>query len=80
MSKRITAPQTTIDGVTIDENWIPPGRLAAQLGLAPSTVSNWIARGQISYVQLPSVRLHKYLVDKRTVPATSRKNAGRKPR
>lgn len=53
----------------LDNNWITPATLATELGIARSTVSSWIIRKQIGYVEIKLARKRRYLVDRRTTPA-----------
>jgi hypothetical protein len=55
--------------VKLDENWLIPAALAAELGVARVTVSSWITRNKIDYVRLPGALTRGYLVDRRTAPA-----------
>lgn len=59
--------------IKLDENWTTPAALAKELGVARSTVSNWITRKQIDYYVLPGANTRRHMVDRRTVPAERRK-------
>lgn len=61
----------------INENYISPSGLAKELGVKVNVIQNWIDRGLIQYVIIPGNEKRRYLVDRRSVPATSPKNAGR---
>lgn len=52
----------------LDSNWVSPAALAEQLGIPRSTVSSWITRDQIRYIEIPGAHHRRHLVDKRTVP------------
>lgn len=54
--------------ITIDYNWVTPAALADELGVARSTVTNWISRDQIDYTVLTGAEIRRHLVDKRTAP------------
>lgn len=60
--------QKELKDVTLDNNWIAPSGLAAELGVARTTVSSWIDRNKIDYVCLPGVTWRRHLVDRRTHP------------
>ncbi len=54
--------------VKLDKNWITPAALADQLGVARSTVTNWIHRNQIDFIVLQGAQVRRHLVDARTAP------------
>lgn len=52
----------------LDGNWITPATLAAELNIARSTVSSWISRKQIDFVEINKAAKRRYLVDRRSTP------------
>jgi len=52
----------------IDENWVTPAALARELSTSTEVITNWIARGRISFIELPSAKYRRHLVDRRTAP------------
>lgn len=54
----------------LDQNWITPAALAGRLGIPRSTVSSWIHRNRVSFIELPGATHKRYLVDTRTAPPT----------
>jgi len=64
--------------VRLNGNWVSPGTLAKELGVAHTTVCGWIARKQINYTALSGSSPPRYLVDRRTAPELQ--PAGRPPK
>lgn len=64
--------------IKLDENWVSPSVLAAELGVEQSTVSGWIRRNQIDYIVFEGVERGKHLVDRRTAPGKRSKGQPRK--
>lgn len=54
--------------IKLDGNWITPAAHADELGVARSTVTNWIKRNQIDYYVLAGAVVRRHLVDRRTGP------------
>jgi hypothetical protein len=52
----------------LDSNWVTPAALAEEMGIPRSTVSSWISREQIKFIELPGAVHRRHLVDKRTAP------------
>ena len=61
-------PQKELKDVKLDDNWLIPAALAAELRIARTTVSSWIRRNKIDYVRLPGALTRGYMVDRRTAP------------
>lgn len=53
----------------LDSNWVTPAALAKELKIPRSTVSSWISRKQIDYVELPGAIQKRYLVNRLNPPA-----------
>lgn len=54
--------------VKLDENWVTPAAMAAEVGVDRSTVGKWISRNQIDYTVLAGALVRRHLVDRRTAP------------
>jgi IS30 family transposase len=52
----------------LDSNWVTPAALAKELGIPRSTISSWITRKQITFIELRGADHRRHLVDKRTAP------------
>lgn len=52
----------------LDSNWVTPAALAKELGIPRSTVSSWISRNQIDFVELPGAVQKRYLVNRLKAP------------
>jgi hypothetical protein len=52
----------------LDSNWVTPAALAKELKIPRSTISSWIARKQIDFVELPGAVQKRYLVSRLNTP------------
>ncbi len=52
----------------LDSNWVTPAALAKELDIPRSTISSWITRKQIEFVELPGAIQKRYLVNRLNVP------------
>jgi hypothetical protein len=52
----------------LDSNWVTPAALAKELKIPRSTISSWITRKQIDYVELPGAIQKRYLVNRLNIP------------
>jgi len=52
----------------LDSNWVTPAALAKELKIPRSTVSSWITRKQIDFVELPGAIQKRYLVNRLKTP------------
>ncbi len=52
----------------LDSNWVTPAALAKELNIPRSTVSSWITRKQIDFVELPGAIQKRYLVNRLKTP------------
>jgi hypothetical protein len=59
----------------LDSNWVTPAALAKELKIPRSTVSSWITRKQIDFVELPGAIQKRYLVNRLKTP--EQKSVGR---
>lgn len=53
----------------LDSNWVTPAALAKELKIPRSTISSWITRKQIDFVELPGALQKRYLVNRLKTPA-----------
>lgn len=53
----------------LDNKWITPAGLAAELKIPLSTITTWINKGQIPKLELPgNNKKRRYMVDRTNVP------------
>lgn len=53
----------------IDDKWITPAGLAAELKIPLSTITTWMNKGQIPKMPLPgNSRKRRFMVDRTNVP------------
>jgi len=52
----------------LDSNWITPAALAKELNIPRSTISSWITRNKIKFIELHGATHRRHLVDRTTAP------------